>query len=56
MSPLSSELCRYNFPYDKDSQGQQYRVKQVAPVIKEKSNEIVVITVTRSIFREREFL
>ena len=39
------ELCRYNFPYDKDWQGRHYRIKQVAPVIKEETNEIVVITV-----------
>ena len=38
------ELCRYNFSYDKDWQGRHYRIKQVAPVIKEKTNEIVVIT------------
>jgi hypothetical protein len=25
------ELCRYNFPYDKDWQGRHYPIKQVAP-------------------------
>jgi len=39
------ELCRYNFPFDKDWQGRHYRIKQVAPVIKEGPKEIVVITV-----------
>jgi Domain of unknown function (DUF4258) len=39
------ELCRYNFPYDKAWQGRHYQIKQVAPVIKEMKNEIVVITV-----------
>jgi hypothetical protein len=39
------ELCRYNFHYDKDWQGRHYQIKQVAPVIQEKTNEIVVITV-----------
>jgi hypothetical protein len=38
-------LCRFNFPYDKDWQGRHYRIKQVAPVIKETPNETVVITV-----------
>jgi len=38
-------LCRFNFNYDKDWQGRHYRIKQVAPVIKEKTNETVVITV-----------
>jgi hypothetical protein len=38
-------LCRFNFPYDKDWQGRHYRIKQVAPIIQEKPNETVVITV-----------
>jgi len=38
-------LCRFNFPFDKHWQGRHYRIKQVAPVIKEKTNETVVITV-----------
>ena len=38
-------LCRYNFPFDELWQGNEYSVKQVAPVIKEESDEIVVITV-----------
>lgn len=41
----SRELCRYNFTFGKTWQGQAYAVKQVAPVIKEEANEIVVITV-----------
>ena len=39
------ELCRYNFPFGRKWQGKQYAIKQVAPVIMEKANEIVVITV-----------
>ncbi len=38
-------LCRYNFPFGALWQGNHYSVKQVAPVIKEESDEIVVITV-----------
>lgn len=39
------ELCRYNFSYGRKWQGKVYPIKQVAPVIKELANEIVVITV-----------
>lgn len=39
------ELCRYNFAYGQLWQGTKYAIKQVAPVIKEEANEIVVITV-----------
>jgi hypothetical protein len=39
------ELCRYNFAYGKRWQGKWYAIKQVAPVIKEEANSIVVITV-----------
>ena len=39
------ELCRYNFVFGRKWQGKPYAVKQVAPVIKEEANEIVVITV-----------
>ena len=39
------ELCRYNFAFGKMWQGQPYAIKQVAPVIKDEANEIVVITV-----------
>jgi hypothetical protein len=38
-------LCRYNFPFDQTWQGTYYRIKQVAPVIKEEADEVVVITV-----------
>lgn len=38
-------LCRYNFPFDALWQGNRYSIKQVAPIIKEESDEIVVITV-----------
>jgi len=39
------EMCRYNFAFDSKWQGKDYAIKQVAPIIKEKTNEIVVITV-----------
>ena len=38
-------LYRYNFEFGKHWQGKHYSIKQVAPVIKEELNEIVVITV-----------
>ena len=38
-------LCRYNLPYGRTWQGTLYAIKQVAPVIKEEADEIVVITV-----------
>jgi hypothetical protein len=39
------KLCRYNFRFGKKWQGTHYPIKQVAPLIKEEPNEIVVITV-----------
>ena len=42
---LNREICRYNFPYGQTWQGKRYPIKQVAPVIKEEGDEIVVITV-----------
>ena len=39
------EICSFSFPFNKNWQGKFYTVKQVAPVIKEEQNEIVVITV-----------
>jgi len=39
------ELRRYNFAFGRKWQGKPYAIKQVAPVIAEKANEIVVITV-----------
>ena len=42
---LGRMLCRFNFPYNGLWQGKLYAIKQVAPVIKEESNEIMVITV-----------
>lgn len=42
---LGRVLCRFNFPYNRSWQGKPYTIKQVAPVIKEESDEIVVITV-----------
>jgi hypothetical protein len=44
------ELCRYNFPFGRKWQGKPYAIKQVAPVIMEKADEIVVITFTRFTF------
>jgi hypothetical protein len=38
-------LCRYNIPFDEYWGGKHYRIKQVAPVIKEEEDQIVVITV-----------
>lgn len=39
------EMCRFNFPFGKNWHGKHYAIKQVAPVIKEEAQEIVVITV-----------
>ena len=39
------ELCRYNFPFGQAWHGKKYSVKQVAPLIVEDKQEIVVITV-----------
>ena len=38
-------LCRYNFAHDGMWQGKHYAIKQVAPVIKEELEEVVVVTV-----------
>ncbi len=38
-------LCRYNFPFNRMWQRTSYPVKQVAPIICEEPDEIVVITV-----------
>ena len=42
---LGRMVCRYNFRYEQSWGGEFYPVKQVAPVIKEEPEEIVVITV-----------
>jgi hypothetical protein len=39
------EFYRFNFPYGKKWQDKFYAIKQVAPVIKNEANEIVVIAV-----------
>jgi hypothetical protein len=39
------EMCRYNFMFKRTWQGKHYPIKQVAPVIKEERDEIIVITV-----------
>ena len=38
-------LCKRNFPFDSLWQGKRFAVKQVAPVIAEKEDEIVIVTV-----------
>jgi hypothetical protein len=38
-------MCRLNFQYNQTWRGKHYAVKQVAPVIAERANEIVVITI-----------
>lgn len=42
---LGREICRFSFPFNEKWQEKFFAVKQVAPVIKEERNEIVVITV-----------
>jgi hypothetical protein len=42
---LGREMCRYNFSFDDTWQDSFYAIKQVAPIVKEDSDEIVVITV-----------
>jgi len=42
---LGRSLCRYNFSFDAEWAGHHYAIKQVAPVIKDEPDEIVVITV-----------
>lgn len=38
-------LCRLNFEFNSLWQGQKYAIKQVAPVIAEEEEELVVVTV-----------
>jgi hypothetical protein len=38
-------MCRFNFPFNHNWQGNFYAIKQVSPIIKEESAEIVVIAV-----------
>ncbi len=42
---IGRELCGYNLPFRQTWQGRYYAIKQVAPVIKERAQEVVVITV-----------
>ena len=42
---LGREICHFSFSFNKNWQEKFYAVKQVAPVIKEEQDEIVVITV-----------
>ena len=39
------EMRRFNFAYNQNWQGNIYAIKQVAPIIKEEPDEIIVITV-----------
>jgi Domain of unknown function (DUF4258) len=39
------EVCRYNFAFNRQWQNRRYAIKQVAPIIAETADEIVVITV-----------
>jgi hypothetical protein len=39
------EMCRFNFSFNSTWQGKFYAIKQVAPVIVDEPDEIVVITV-----------
>ena len=38
-------MCRLNFQYNRVWRGRRYAIKQVAPVIADKADEIVVVTV-----------
>ena len=38
-------MYRLNLPYGAEWQGNSYAIKQVAPVVMETENEIIVITV-----------
>jgi len=38
-------LCRFNFAFNRTWQDNWYAVKQVAPVIKEETDEVLVVTV-----------
>ena len=42
---LGREICRCNFAFGEEWRNEIYAIKQVAPVVKEESEEIVVITV-----------
>jgi hypothetical protein len=42
--------CRKDFPYNKEWNGKIYPTKQIRPVFVEEAGEIVVITVTPTIF------
>lgn len=39
------KLYRKNFPYNKTWRGRKYSLKQVAPVVKEEDDHLMVITV-----------
>jgi hypothetical protein len=46
------EMCRYNFAFNRKWQGKHYAIKQVAPVVKEAADEIIVITSTHFTFEK----
>lgn len=42
---MGRELCKYNLPFNQKWSGNVYTIKQVAPVIREEADKIIVITV-----------
>ena len=42
---MGRELRRFNFQFGKLWQRERYAIKQVAPIVKEEPNEIIVVTV-----------
>jgi DNA topoisomerase VI subunit B len=42
---LGRHLCRLNLQFDSTWQGKEYEIKQVAPVVAETPDEIIVVTV-----------
>jgi hypothetical protein len=47
LSPAKSKRTSYrkNFPFNKEWKGRKYAIKQVMPIVTEKSDRIVVVTV-----------
>jgi hypothetical protein len=46
------EICRYDLVFNRKWQGKFYRIKQVAPVIKEETNEIISLPSIHFIFEK----
>lgn len=38
-------LCRKNFPFNAQWRGKSYAIKQVAPIVAEESDRLIVVTV-----------